>query len=76
MKQIIFILLTSFFIKGCANSVPGTSVADIPLKVENISKEQLEETVKDKTVTVEKVGKKKFIRKKVIEAQYTEYIFK
>ena len=66
----------SFFIKGCANSTPGTSVVDIPLKVENISKEQLEETVKDKTVTVEKVGKKKFIRKKVIEAQYTEYIFK
>lgn len=54
MKQIIFILLMSFFIKGCANSEPGTSVADIPLKVENISKEQLEETVKDKTVTVEK----------------------
>lgn len=76
MKQIIFILLMSFFIKGCANSNLGTSVADIPLKVENISKEQLEETVKDKTVTVEKVGKKKFIRKKVIEAQYTEYIFK
>lgn len=76
MKQIIFLLLISFFIKGCANSDPGTTVVDIPLKVENISKEQLEETVKDKTVTVEKVGKKKFIRKKVIEAQYTEYIFK
>ena len=72
MKQIIFLLLMSFFIKGCANSDPGTTVVDIPLKVENISKEQL----KDKTVTVEKVGKKKFIRKKVIEAQYTEYIFK
>ena len=71
MKQIIFLLLMSFFIKGCANSDPGTTVVDIPLKVENISKEQLEETVKDKTV-----GKKKFIRKKVIEAQYTEYIFK
>ena len=66
----------SFFIKGCANSDPGTTVVNLPLKAENVTKEQLEETVKDKTVTVEKVGKKKFIRKKVIEAQYTEYIFK
>ena len=76
MKLIIFFLLMSFFIKGCSNSDPGTIVVNFPLKAENITKEQLEETVKDKTVSVEKAGKKKFIRKKVIEAQYTEYILK
>ena len=37
---------------------------------------KVKETLKNKTVTVEKVTKKKFIRKKVIEAPYTEYIFK
>ncbi len=80
MKKVIFLLLISLTFISCSNKEVkkdnGTVIVPLPLKVENIPKEQLEETLKDKTVTVEKVSKKKFIRKKVIEAPYTEYIFK
>jgi len=80
MKKIIFLLLIILSFISCSNREvkkdPGTIIVPLPLKTEHIPQEQLEETLKNKTVTVEKVTKKKFIRKKVIEAPYTEYIFK
>lgn len=80
MKKIIFLLLIVLSFISCNNKEvkkdPGTIIVPLPLKAEYTSPEELEETLKNKTVTVEKVTKKKFIRKKVIEAPYTEYIFK
>ena len=80
MKQIIFLLLIVLSFISCNNREVkkdfGTIIVPLPLKVEYSPPEKLEETLKNKTVTVEKVGKKKFIRKNVIEAPYTEYIFK
>lgn len=80
MKKIIFLLLIVLSFISCNNREvkkdPGTIIVPLPLKAEYTSPEELEETLKNKTVRVEKVTKKKFIRKKVIEAPYTEYIFK
>ncbi|MEJ6472643.1 hypothetical protein LH398_12250 [Fusobacterium nucleatum] len=80
MKKIIFLLLIVLSFISCNNKEvkkdPGTIIVPLPLKAEYTSPEELEETLKNKTVRVEKVTKKKFIRKKVIEAPYTEYIFK
>ena len=80
MKKIIFLLLIVLSFISCNNREvkkdPGTIIVPLPLKAEYTRPEELEETLKNKTVRVEKVTKKKFIRKKVIEAPYTEYIFK
>ena len=80
MKKIIFLLLIVLSFISCNNREvkkdPGTIIVPLPLKAEYTSPEELKETLKNKTVRVEKVTKKKFIRKKVIEAPYTEYIFK
>ena len=80
MKKIIFLLLIVLSFISCNNREvkkdPGTIMVPLPLKAEYTLLEELEGTLKNKTVTVEKVTKKKFIRKKVIEAPYTEYIFK
>ena len=80
MKKIIFLLLIVLSFISCNNREvkkdPGTMIVPLPLKAEYTPPEELEETLKNKTVRVEKVTKKKFIRKKVIEAPYTEYIFK
>ena len=80
MKKIIFLLLIVLSFISCNNREvkkdPGTIIVPLPLKAEYTSPEELEETLKNITVRVEKVTKKKFIRKKVIEAPYTEYIFK
>lgn len=40
------------------------------------SKKPLIEKINNNSVTVEKVSKKKIIRKKILDASYTEYIFK
>lgn len=40
------------------------------------SKKSLVKKINNNSVIVEKVNKKKFLRKKIIEAPYTEYIFK
>ena len=80
MKKIIFLLLIVLSFISCNNREvkkdPGTIIVPLPLKDEYTPPEELEETLKNKTVRVDKVTKKKFIRKKVIEAPYTEYIFK
>ena len=80
MKKIIFLLLIVLSFISCNNREvkkdSGTTIVPLPLKAEYTPPKELEETLKNKTVTVEKVTKKKFIRKKVIEAPYTEYIFK
>ena len=80
MKKIIFLLLIVLSFISCNNrevkKYPGTIIVPLPWKTKYTPPEELEETLKNKTVTVEKVTKKKFIRKKVIEAPYTEYIFK
>lgn len=80
MKKIIFLLLIVLSFISCNNREvkkdPGTIMVPLPLKAEYTLLEELEGTLKNKTVTVEKVTKEKFIRKKVIEAAYTEYIFK
>ena len=80
MKKIIFFLLILLTFISCSNREikkdNGTIIVPLPLKAEYTPPEELEETLKNKTVRVEKVTKKKFIRKKVIEAPYTEYIFK
>ncbi|MEJ6457154.1 hypothetical protein LH399_10525 [Fusobacterium nucleatum] len=80
MKKIIFLLLIVLSFISCNNREvkkdPGTIIVPLPLKAEHTPPEELEETLKNKTVRVEKVTKKKFIRKKIIEAPYTEYIFK
>ena len=80
MKKIIFLLLIVLSFISCNNREvkkdPGTIMVPLPLKAEYTLLEELEGTLKNKTVTVEKVTKEKFIRKKVIEAPYTEYIFK
>ena len=80
MKKIIFLLLIVLSFISCNNREvkkdPGTIIVPLPLKAEYTLLEELEGTLKNKTVTVEKVTKEKFIRKKVIEAAYTEYIFK
>ena len=79
MKKIIFLLLIILSFISCSNREikkdSGTIIVPLPLKAEYIPQEKLEETLKNKTVTVEKVSKKKFIRKRIIEAPYTEYIF-
>ena len=80
MKKIIFLLLIVLSFISCNNrevkKEPGTIIVPLPLKAEYTPPQELEKTLKNKTVTVEKITKKKFIRKKVIEAPYTEYIFK
>ena len=80
MKKIIFLLLIVLSFISCNNrevkKEPGTIIVPLPLKAEYTPPEKLEKKLKNKTVTVEKITKKKFIRKKVIEAPYTEYIFK
>ena len=80
MKKIIFFLLILLTFISCSNREikkdNGTIIVPLPLKAEYTPPEKLEETLKNKTVTVEKITKKKFIRKKLIEAPYTEYIFK
>lgn len=74
MKKIIFLLLIVLSFISCNNrevkKEPGTIIVPLPLKAEYTPQKELEETLKNKTVTVEKITKKKFIRKKVIEAPY------
>lgn len=87
MKKIIVLLL--FLLIGCNNSIKSNkiTVEERPLIIEiddkdsektfsNTSKKSLVEKINNNSIIVEKMNKKKFLRKKVIEAPYTEYIFK
>lgn len=88
MKKIIVLL--SFLLIGCNNNSIKSNkitVEERPLIIEiddkdsektfsNTSKKSLVEKINNNSIIVEKMNKKKFLRKKVIEAPYTEYIFK
>ncbi|CDA09037.1 hypothetical protein LH398_04385 [Fusobacterium nucleatum] len=88
MKKIIVLLL--FLLIGCNNNSIKSNkitVEERPLIIEiddkdsektfsNTSKKSLVEKINNNSIIVEKMNKKKFLRKKVIEAPYTEYIFK
>ncbi|MFA1744072.1 hypothetical protein ACDQ58_03590 [Fusobacterium animalis] len=78
MKKIIVLLL--FLLIGCNNNSIKSNkitVEERPLIIE-IDDKDSEKTFSNtsKKSLVEKMNKKKFLRKKVIEAPYTEYIFK
>lgn len=77
MKKIIFLLFMLLIFISCNNREVKkdivTTIVASPLKAEHA--ERLKETLKNKTVIVEKVNKNKLIRKKIVEASYTEYIF-
>ena len=86
MKKIIVLLL--FLLIGCNNNSIKSNkitVEERPLIIEiddkdsektfsNTSKKSLVEKINNNSIIVEKMNKKKFLRKKVIEAPYTEYI--
>lgn len=88
MKKVIVFLLVSFI--GCTNKNQKSNkiiVEEKPLIIEitdkdsektfsDESKKSLVEKINNSSIIVEKVNKKKFLRKKIIEVPYTEYIFK
>ena len=88
MKKIIVLLL--FLLIGCNNNSIKSNkitVEERPLIIEiddkdsektfsNTSKKSLVEKINNNSIIVEKMNKKKFLRKKGIEAPYKEYIFK
>ncbi|WP_338952945.1 hypothetical protein [Fusobacterium nucleatum] len=88
MKKVIVFLF--ILLIGCTNTSVKSNkiiVEEKPLIIEiadkdsektfsDESKKFLVEKINNNSVIVEKVNKKKFLRKKIIEAPYTEYIFK
>ena len=88
MKK-VFVFLFVLLI-GCTNNSQKSNkiiVEEKPLIIEitdkdsektfsDESKKSLVKKINNNSVIVEKVNKKKFLRKKIIEAPYTEYIFK
>lgn len=75
MKKIL-IVLPILFLVAC-NNVKKSLLLPVNLETENKQEEtrKIDKAIKNKVVTVDKVENNKIVRKKIIEANYIEYIF-